>query len=375
MSINSLHPETIVLHSGDYRYDASTNSVAVPIYQTTSYQFENTTHAGNLFALKELGNIYTRIMNPTNAVLEDRVTALEGGAASIAVSSGQAAVALSIQNLCTNGDNIVSSPHLYGGTWNLFSNTLKQFGIEVRYADPENPKSFADLTDDNTRAYFGETLPNPRLKVFPIEEVSNVGNKYNIPLILDNTASPITCKPIDFGAAIVVHSLTKYIGGHGTSIGGIIIDSGNFDWTKNKDRQPLFNQPDPSYHGAIWGELVPEALGAPIAYAIRARVVLLRDLGSSISPTNSFNLIQGLETLPLRYRVHQSNAQKISDFLSNHPSINKVIYPSLFTGKDKLQGDLVDLHILTNSSKTSRIQEVHLFIYHVICQFIDEKFN
>ena len=339
MSINSLHPETIVLHSGDYRYDASTNSVAVPIYQTTSYQFENTTHAGNLFALKELGNIYTRIMNPTNAVLEDRVTALEGGAASIAVSSGQAAVALSIQNLCTNGDNIVSSPHLYGGTWNLFSNTLKQFGIEVRYADPENPKSFADLTDDNTRAYFGETLPNPRLKVFPIEEVSNVGNKYNIPLILDNTASPITCKPIDFGAAIVVHSLTKYIGGHGTSIGGIIIDSGNFDWTKNKDRQPLFNQPDPSYHGAIWGELVPEALGAPIAYAIRARVVLLRDLGSSISPTNSFNLIQGLETLPLRYRVHQSNAQKISDFLSNHPSINKVIYPSLFTGKDKISAE------------------------------------
>ena len=339
MSINSLHPETIVLHSGDYRYDASTNSVAVPIYQTTSYQFENTTHAGNLFALKELGNIYTRIMNPTNAVLEDRVTALEGGAASIAVSSGQAAVALSIQNLCTSGDNVVSSPHLYGGTWNLFSNTLKQFGIEVRYADPENPISFADLTDDNTRAYFGETLPNPRLKVFPIEEVSNIGNKYNIPLILDNTASPITCKPIDFGAAIVVHSLTKYIGGHGTSIGGMIIDSGNFDWTKNKDRQPLFNQPDPSYHGAIWGELVPEALGAPIAYAIRARVVLLRDLGSSISPTNSFNLIQGLETLPLRYRVHQSNAQKISDFLSNHPSINKVIYPSLFTGKDKISAE------------------------------------
>ena len=339
MSINSLHPETIVLHSGDYRYDTSTNSVAVPIYQTTSYQFENTTHAGNLFALKELGNIYTRIMNPTNAVLEDRVTALEGGAASIAVSSGQAAVALSIQNLCTSGDNVVSSPHLYGGTWNLFSNTLKQFGIEVRYADPENPISFADLTDDNTRAYFGETLPNPRLKVFPIEEVSNIGNKYNIPLILDNTASPITCKPIDFGAAIVVHSLTKYIGGHGTSIGGMIIDSGNFDWTKNKDRQPLFNQPDPSYHGAIWGELVPEALGAPIAYAIRARVVLLRDLGSSISPTNSFNLIQGLETLPLRYRVHQSNAQKISDFLSNHPSINKVIYPSLFTGKDKISAE------------------------------------
>ena len=335
MSTKSLHPETIVLHSGEYRYDASTKSVAVPIYQTTSYQFENTTHAGNLFALKELGNIYTRIMNPTNAVLEERITALEGGASSVAVSSGQSAVALSIQNLCSTGDNIVSSPHIYGGTWNLFSNTLKQFGIEVRYADPENPNSFADLTDDKTRAYFGETLPNPRLKVFPIEEVANIGNKNNIPLILDNTASPITCKPIDFGASIIVHSLTKYVGGHGTSIGGIIVDSGNFDWTKDKDRQPLFNKPDQSYHGAIWGELVPEALGAPIAYAIRARVVLLRDLGSSISPTNSFNLIQGLETLPLRYKVHQSNAQKISEFLSNHPSIINVIYPSLFKGKDK----------------------------------------
>ncbi len=335
MSTNSLHPETIVLHSGEYRYDSSTNSVAVPIYQTTSYQFENTSHAGNLFALKELGNIYTRIMNPTNAVLEERITALEGGAASIAVSSGQAAVALSIQNLCTSGDNIVSSPHIYGGTWNLFSNTLKQFGIEVRYADPENPNSFRDLTDNKTRAYFGETLPNPRLKVFPIEEVSEIGSKFNIPLILDNTASPITCKPIDFGASIVVHSLTKYIGGHGTSIGGVIIDSGKFDWTKIIERQPLFNQPDNSYHGAVWGTLVPEAIGAPIAYAIRARVVLLRDLGSSISPTNSFNLIQGLETLPLRYRVHQKNAQKIADYLTKHSSITKVIYPSLFDGKDK----------------------------------------
>ncbi len=336
MPTKSLNPETIVLHSGEYRFDKSTNSVAVPIYQTTSYQFENTTHAGNLFALKELGNIYTRIMNPTNAVLEERITALEGGAASIAVSSGQAAVALSIQNLCSSGDNIVSSPHIYGGTWNLFSNTFRQLGIEVRYADPSDPNSFKNLTDGKTRAYFGETLPNPRLKVFPIEEVAKIGENLNIPLVLDNTASPITCKPIDFGASIVVHSLTKYIGGHGTSIGGIIVDSGKFDWVKDKDRHPLYNTPDDSYHGAIWGDLVPEALGAPIAFAIRARVVLLRDLGSSISPTNSFNIIQGLETLPLRYKVHQSNAQKIADYLSNHPKIEKVIYPSLFDGNDKV---------------------------------------
>ncbi|MDC0074849.1 aminotransferase class I/II-fold pyridoxal phosphate-dependent enzyme [Alphaproteobacteria bacterium] len=335
MPTNSLNPETIVLHSGNYRFDNSTNSVAVPIYQTTSYQFHNTEHAGNLFALKELGNIYTRIMNPTNAVLEERVAALEGGMAALAVSSGQSAVALSIQNLCTSGDNIVSSPHIYGGTWNLFSNTLKQLGIEVRYADPEDPESFESLTDSKTRAYFAETLPNPKLNVFPIEEISSIGKRNNIPLIVDNTASPITCKPIEHGATIVVHSLTKYIGGHGTSVGGIIIDSGKFDWTKVPERQPLFNTPDQSYHGAVWGTLVPEALGAPIAFAIRARVVMLRDLGPAISPTNSFNFIQGLETLPLRFEKHQSNAEKVANFLNNHDSISKVIYPSLFKGKHK----------------------------------------
>ena len=339
MPTNSLHPETIVLHSGNYRFDSATNSVAVPIYQTTSYQFENTKHAGDLFALKELGNIYTRIMNPTNAVLEERIAALEGGAAALAVSSGQAAVALSIQNVCSSGDNIVSSPHIYGGTWNLFSNTLKQLGIAVRYADPEDPESFRKLTDDKTRAYFAETLPNPKLHVFPIEEVASIGKDLNIPLIVDNTAAPITCKPIDNGAAIVVHSLTKYIGGHGSSIGGVIVDSGNFDWTLDKKRQPLFNEPDNSYHGAVWGTLIPEALGAPIAYAIRARVVLLRDLGSAISPTNSFNFIQGLESLPLRFKVHQSNAEKVANHLNSHNKVSKVIYPGLFDGKYKETAD------------------------------------
>ena len=235
MSNNSKNPETLVLHAGSYRSDKSTNSVAVPIYQTTSYQFDNTEHAGNLFALKELGNIYTRIMNPTTAVLEERLAALEGGLAALCVSSGSAAIAVSIQNLASAGDNIVSSPHLYGGTWNLFNNTLKQFGIEVRIADPERPESFAELSDKKTRAYFGETLPNPKLKLFPTSEVAKIGKKLGIPLIVDNTASPITCKPIEDGASIVVHSLTKFIGGHGTSIGGVIIDSGNFSWIENQN--------------------------------------------------------------------------------------------------------------------------------------------
>lgn len=339
MSNNSKNPETLVLHAGSYRSDTSTNSVAVPIYQTTSYQFDNTEHAGNLFALKELGNIYTRIMNPTTAVLEERLAALEGGLAALCVSSGSAAIALSIQNLASAGDNIVSSPHLYGGTWNLFNNTLKQFGIEVRIADPERPESFAELSDNKTRAYFGETLPNPKLKLFPTSEVAKIGKKLGIPLIVDNTASPITCKPIEDGASIVVHSLTKFIGGHGTSIGGVIIDSGNFNWIEKPEQQPLMNTPDNSYHGAVWGELIPEALGAPIAFAIRARVVLLRDLGPAISPTNAFQIIQGLETLPLRYREQQANAQKLADYFSNHNQVFNVIYPSYFSGADKERAD------------------------------------
>jgi len=339
MTTSSLHPETIVLHGGTYRSDSATNAVAVPIYQTTSYQFDSTEHAGNLFGLRELGNIYTRIMNPTNAVLEERLAALEGGMAALAVASGSSAVALSLQNLCSAGDNIVSSPHLYGGTWNLFANTFKQLGIEVRFADAKDPESFRALTDAKTRAYFAETLPNPKLSVFPIAEVAEIGKNLDIPLVVDNTTAPITCRPIEHGAAIVVHSLTKYVGGHGTSIGGIIIDSGNFDWTRNPDRHPLFNTPDPSYHGAVWGSLIPEALGAPIAFAIRARVVLLRDLGAAISPTNAFQLIQGLETLPLRYRVHQDNASHVAAYLNTHEDIDHVIYPGLFTGTEKEKAD------------------------------------
>ena len=337
--MTSPHPETLVIHSGNYRYDKSTNSVAVPIYQTTAYQFDNTEHAANLFALKELGNIYTRIMNPTCAVLEERMAALEGGVAALAVSSGSSAVSLAIQNLTSAGDNIVSSPHLYGGTWNLFANTFKQFGIEVRFADPEDPSSYEKLSDKHTRAFFVETLPNPKMHVAPIADIAHIGKQLGIPLVVDNTASPITCRPIEHGADIVVHSLTKYVGGHGTSIGGIIIDSGNFDWTKFPDRHPLYNSPDPSYHGAVWGTLIPEALKAPIAYIIRARVVLLRDLGPAMSPTNAFYFIQGLETLPLRFKAHQENALKIAEFLNHHNAVKHVIHPSLFSGYQKEKVD------------------------------------
>ena len=335
MTTTSNHPETIAIHGGSYRKDASTNSVAVPIYQTTSYQFNSHEHAGNLFSLKELGNIYTRIMNPTTAVLEERISQLEGGLASVAVSSGQAATAYAIQNLCQSGDNIVSSTDLYGGTWNQFANTFKQLGIEVRFADPKDPKNFEKLTDDKTRAYFAETLPNPKLKIFPIEEVANIGLKYGIPLIVDNTAAPITCKPIKHGAAIVVHSLTKWIGGHGNSVGGIIVDGGNFNWTKFPNRQPLFNKPEPSYWNWVLGKVVPEVLGANITFAVRVRFVLLRDLGSAISPTNAFNIIQGLETLPLRFIKHQKNANEVANYLEKNEKVSKVIYPGFHKNEDQ----------------------------------------
>ena len=334
---NSKNPETIGLHAG-WRADETTGSVAVPIHQTTSYQFKNTDQAANLFSLSELGNIYTRIMNPTNDILEKRVAALEGGVAALAVSSGQTASAFAIQNLAKAGDNIVSSTHLYGGTWNLFSNTLKDMGIEVRFVDPSNPKAFEDATDSRTRAYYAETLPNPKLEVFPISEVSEIGKKFGIPLIVDNTAAPIICQPIKHGAAIVVYSLTKYIGGHGNSIGGMIVDSGNFDWeAAGKERQPALNTPDPSYNGAVWVDAV-KPLG-PIAYIIKARVTLLRDLGGALSPFNAFLILQGLETLSLRMRAHCENASKVAHFLKDHDLVEKVIYPELQTGSSKSSAD------------------------------------
>jgi O-acetylhomoserine (thiol)-lyase len=336
MSVSSKHPETIVLHAG-HRRDSATNAVAVPIYQTTSYQFDDTAHASDLFALKKFGNIYTRIMNPTTDVLEQRLAALEGGVAALALSSGQAATAFSIQNIARVGDNIVSSTDLYGGTWNLFSNTMKEIGIEVRFVDPEDPEAFARATDDKTRAYYAETLPNPKLKVFPIKEVADIGRKLGVPLIMDNTACPVLCRPFEHGAAIVVYSTTKYIGGHGTSIGGAIVDGGNFDWEKHAARFPGLNQPDPSYHGAIWTQAV-KPLG-PIAYIIKARTTVLRDLGSCMSPFNAFLFIQGLETLPLRMREHCRNANAVADFLKSHPAITKIYFPGQMTGEPKRRAD------------------------------------
>ena len=339
MTTTSKHPETLALHGGSYRKDPATNAVAVPIYQSTAFEFNSTEHASNLFALKELGNIYSRIMNPTNAVLEERLAALEGGAAALALSSGQAASAFCIQNVAQAGDNIVCSTDIYGGTWNLFNNTLRAQGIDVRFADPSDPENFRKLTDDKTRAYYGETLPNPKLSVFPIEEVANIGRPLGIPLIMDNTSAPLSCKPFEHGAAIVMHSLTKWIGGHGTSVGGIIIDGGNFDWTANPERQPLYNQPDSSYHGAVWGDVVPQIFGVQIAFAIRARVVMLRDLGSAISPQSSFNFIQGLETLPLRIKQHNSNADQVAEFLKGHDQVSKVTFPKFATGTSKDNAD------------------------------------
>lgn len=329
MADTSSHPETIVLHAG-YRTDG-TNAVAVPIHQTTSYQFDSTEHAENLFALKELGNIYSRIMNPTCDVLEKRVAALEGGVAALAVASGQAASSFCVLNLCRAGDNFVASTDIYGGTWNLFANTLKDMGIECRFVDPSDPENFRRATDANTRLYYAETLPNPKLNVFPIQEVADIGRELGVPLVMDNTAAPVLCRPLDHGAAVVMYSTTKYIGGHGTSIGGLIVDGGNFDWEAGGDRFPTLNQPDPSYHGAVWTEAV-KPLG-PIAYIIRARVILLRDIGAAMSPFNAFQFIQGMETLPLRMERHCANAAKVADFLKGHAKITSVIHPGQQSGE------------------------------------------
>ena len=327
--MSEFKPETLALHAG-WRADPSTGSVAVPIYQTTSYQFHSAEHAANLFALKELGNIYTRIMNPTNDVLEKRVAALEGGVAALAVASGQAASAFAVQNLARVGDNIVSSTDLYGGTWNLFANTLKDQGIEVRFVDPSDPQNFARATDASTRAYYAETLPNPKLIAFPIAEVAALGRPLGIPLIVDNTAAPLLARPFEHGAAVVVYSSTKYLGGHGTSIGGLLVDGGNFPWEDFAERQPALNTPDPSYHGAVWSQAV-KPLG-PIAYILKARTTLLRDLGAAMSPFNAFLTLQGVETLPLRMERHNANAVRVASFLAERPEVSAVIHPSRQTG-------------------------------------------
>jgi len=367
----SKHPETLALHAG-WRRDSATNSVAVPIYQTTSYQFDSTEHAANLFALKELGNVYTRIMNPTTDAFEQRVAALEGGVAALALASGQAASAFSVQNLAQAGDNIVSSTDLYGGTWNLFANTLKNQGIEARFVDPTDPEAFARATDDRTRAYYAETLPNPKLIPFPIAEVAAIGRSFGVPLIMDNTAAPLLVRPFDHGAAVVMYSTTKYIGGHGTSIGGVVIDGGNFDWEAHPVRQPLLNSPDPSYHGAVWSQAA-KPLG-PIAYILKMRVTLLRDLGAALSPFNAFLFVQGLETLPLRMREHSRNAVAVANFLAGRKDVSRVIHPGHHSGAaaertakymPNGQGGLVGFELAGGASAGRKFIDALKLFYHV----------
>jgi len=369
--MSSTHPETLALHAG-WRRDPTTHSVAVPIYQTTSFQFDSTEQASNLFALKELGNIYTRIGNPTSDVLEQRLAALEGGVAALALASGQAASALAVQNLARAGDNIVSSTDLYGGTWNLFANTLKDQGIEVRFVDPADPEAFARATDNRTRVYYAETLPNPKLRPFPIAEVAEIGKRYGIPLIVDNTAAPTLVRPFEHGAAVIVYSLTKYLGGHGTSIGGAIIDSGTFDWEANPARQPALTTPDPSYHGAVWTQAV-KGIG-PVAYIIKARTTLLRDLGAALSPFNAFLFIQGIETVALRVERHSSNALAVAKFLGTRRDVTKVIHPSTLTGRDaewaakylpRGQGGLVGFELAGGADAGKRFIDSLKLLYHV----------
>ena len=324
--------ETKQIYAGQVA-DPTTNARALPLYQTTSYTFNDTTHAANLFGLKELGNIYTRIMNPTQAAVEERIASLEGGVGALLLSSGQAAETIAILNLAEVGDHIVSSPSLYGGTYNLFHNTLPKLGIQVTFvADPDDPQSWRDAVRPNTKAFFGESIANPKSDILDIEAVAAVAHEVGVPLIVDNTvATPYLIRPIEWGADIVVHSVTKYIGGHGTAIGGVIVDSGRFDYADHPDRFPNFNQPDPSYHGLVYARDlgVNGALGANLAYILKARVQLLRDLGSSIAPFNAWLVALGLETLSLRIERHTANALAIARWLQARPEVLSVNYAGL----------------------------------------------
>ncbi|MBR9884915.1 MAG: aminotransferase class I/II-fold pyridoxal phosphate-dependent enzyme [Oceanospirillales bacterium] len=321
--------ETLAVHAG-YSPDPTTKAVAVPVYQTTSYAFDDAQHGADLFDLKVAGNIYTRIMNPTNDVLEQRVAAMEGGIAGLAVASGMAAITYAIQTLCEVGDNIISTSELYGGTYNLFAHTLPRQGIEVRFVNKDDFAKMESLIDSRTKAVFCETVGNPSGGIIDIEQVAELSHRHGVPVIVDNTVpSPALWRPIEQGADIVVISATKYVGGHGNSVGGVIVDSGKFPWADHKDRFPLLNEPDPSYHGVVY----TEAFG-PAAFIGRARVVPLRNMGAAISPMNVFLLLQGLETLPLRMERICENAQKIAEYLENHPAVTWVKYAGLESHKD-----------------------------------------
>ena len=322
--------ETLQVHAGQETPDPATDARAVPIYATTSYVFSNSAQAAGRFGLTEGGNIYTRLMNPTSDVFEKRIAALEGGAAALATASGSAAITYAIQNIATAGDHIVSSADLYGGTYNLFANTLKEQGLSVTFVDPSDPQNFAKAIRPNTKLLYAETMGNPNSDLIDIEAIAAVAHQNGIPLIVDNTfATPFLLRPIEHGADIVVHSATKFIGGHGTVMGGVVVDGGKFDWTQN-EKFPGISKPNPSYHGVVFSQ----ACGN-LAYIVKLRTTLMRDQGATISPFNSFLLLQGLETLSLRLERHVENALKVVDFLNNHPQVEKVNHPSLATGRQK----------------------------------------
>ena len=324
MSEKKLHFETLQLHVGQEQADSATDSRAVPIYQTTSYVFKDFDTAAGRFALSEPGNIYTRLMNPTQDVFEARIAALEGGAAALAVASGSAAISYAIQNIALAGDHIVADKKLYGGTYNLFSNTLPDFGINTTFVDADNLAEVEAAIKGNTKAVFIETLGNPNSSIADVDAIAEIAHKHGIPLIVDNTfATPYLFRPLEHGADVVVHSATKFIGGHGTSLGGVIIDGGKFDWAAN-DKFPGLSKPNPSYHGVVFTDVV-----GPVAYIIKIRTTLLRDTGAAIAPLNSFLFLQGLETLSLRVERHVENALKVVDWLSKHPLVDKVNHPSL----------------------------------------------
>lgn len=322
--------ETLQLHVGQENPDPATDSRAVPIYATTSYVFKDSAQAAGRFGLTEGGNIYTRLMNPTSDVFEKRIAALEGGAAALATASGSAAISYAIQNIAIAGDHIVSSTNLYGGTHNLFANTLKEQGLDTTFVDPSDPENFEKAIQPNTKLLYAESLGNPNSDVIDLEAIADIAHKHGIPFIVDSTfATPYLLRPIEHGADVVVHSATKFIGGHGTVMGGVVIDSGKFDWAQN-DKFPGLSKPNPSYHGVVF----TEACGN-LAYILKLRTTLMRDQGATISPFNSFLLLQGLETLSLRVERHVENALKVVDFLKNHPQVERVNHPSLATGKQK----------------------------------------
>lgn len=330
MSSSKYKFETIQLHAGQENADPTTDSRAVPIYATTSYVFKDSATAAGRFALTTPGNIYTRLMNPTNDVFEKRVAALESGAGALAAASGSAAITYAVQNIVTAGDHIVSSTNLYGGTFNLFANTLVEQGLTTTFVDPSDPENFAKAIKPNTKLLYAETLGNPNSDVIDIEAIAKIAHSHGIPLVIDNTfATPYLCRPIEYGADIVVHSATKFIGGHGTVMGGVIVDGGNFDWAQN-DKFPGLSKPNPSYHGVVFTEAVGN-----LAYIIKLRTTLMRDQGACLSPFNSFMLLQGLETLSLRVERHVQNALKVVDFLKNHPQVERVNHPSLSEGRQK----------------------------------------